>query len=234
MPTSDPAVMRKLFVLRASVNLQISRLQWHCQIGWARGLKRALDVLGASIGLIALSPLMLLVACTIYLEDRGPVLFWQRRVGRYGREFAFPKFRSMVADAESRLQAVAHLNQHGTQSVTFKHARDPRITRIGRWIRRASIDELPQLWCVLKGDMALVGPRPPLPREVAAYSLEDRARLEVTPGLTCIWQVSGRANIPFHEQIRMDLEYIRDRSLQLDLWLLCRTIPAVLLGRGAY
>jgi lipopolysaccharide/colanic/teichoic acid biosynthesis glycosyltransferase len=178
--------------------------------------------------------LLLIIALLIRLEDGGPVLFWQARVGRYGCEFPFPKFRSMVVDADRRHTEVAHLNQHGVQGVTFKHVHDPRITRIGRFIRRTSIDELPQLWCVLKGDMALVGPRPPLPREVARYTQADRDRLVVKPGLTCIWQVSGRSEIPFPKQVALDVDYIRERSLWLDLKLLSKTVPAIIRGRGAY
>ncbi|MDB0542234.1 sugar transferase [Ralstonia solanacearum] len=231
---ADRTVPRRHSFARARFGLLLARLRWRWHTGAAYWLKRGLDICGALAGLLLLSPLMLAVAAAIRCEDGGPVLFWQRRVGRHGREFAFPKFRSMVVDAEARLQAVAHLNHHGAGNVTFKQAHDPRITGIGRWIRRASVDELPQLWCVLRGDMSLVGPRPPLPREVAAYTVAQRARLEVTPGLTCIWQVSGRADVPFPEQVRMDLEYIRERSPWLDLKLLCRTVPAVLRGRGAY
>ncbi|MCP3018492.1 sugar transferase [Cupriavidus basilensis] len=219
---------------RAVLAMRLGRLRWYWQVRSVAGLKRALDILCASAGLLLLSPLLLVVAMAIRCDDGGPVLFWQRRVGRHGREFPFPKFRSMVVDAEQRLLAMQHLNQHGDGGVTFKHARDPRVTRIGRMTRRTSIDELPQLWCVLKGDMTLVGPRPPLPSEVVRYTQAERARLEVTPGLTCIWQVSGRAEIPFAEQVSMDVEYIRKRSLWIDLKLLCKTLPAVLRGRGAY
>jgi len=155
-------------------------------------------------------------------------------VGRGGREFPFPKFRSMCVDAGRRRAEIEALNQHGQDGVTFKMRRDPRITPVGRILRRFSLDELPQLWCVLRGDMTLVGPRPALPAEVARYSVTDRHRLSVTPGLTCIWQVSGRADVPFAGQVQMDIAYIRERSLAADLRLLWRTVPAVLLGRGAY
>ena len=140
----------------------------------------------------------------------------------------------MVADAEARKAALAAANSHGADGVTFKMKGDPRITRIGRLIRKLSIDELPQLWLVLTGDMSLVGPRPPVPSEVARYTLEDRRRLEVTPGLTCIWQVSGRSEIPFERQVGLDVEYIESRSFLMDLRLLARTVPAVLAGRGAF
>jgi len=149
-------------------------------------------------------------------------LYRQRRVGQHGNIFDVLKFRSMRVDAEEPGQA------------QWAVTNDPRVTRVGAFIRRTSIDELPQLWTVLTGHMSLVGPRPPLPREVAAYSLVDRQRLDIKPGLTCIWQVSGRGDVPFDKQLELDLEYIRRRSLRLDFELLFRTVPAVLSGRGAY
>jgi exopolysaccharide biosynthesis polyprenyl glycosylphosphotransferase len=196
-------------------------------------LKRLVDVVGAAVLLLALSPLFLIVALLIKLNDRGPVLFWQLRVGRWGRPFWFPKFRSMVVNAEELKAKLLAQNDHG-DSVTFKMKRDPRITWIGRIIRKTSIDELPQLWCVLKGDMSLVGPRPPVPQEVAKYTLTQRRRLEVSPGLTCLWQIGGRGDLPFSRQVELDIEYIESRSLWMDLRILVKTIPAVLLGRGAY
>jgi lipopolysaccharide/colanic/teichoic acid biosynthesis glycosyltransferase len=183
--------------------------------------------------LVALSPLFAVVAALIKLNDRGDVLFWQTRVGKWGAEFPFPKFRSMVSNAEGLKDALLAQNQHD-DSKTFKMKRDPRITWIGRIIRKLSIDELPQLWCVLTGQMSLVGPRPPLPKEVACYTLSDRRRLDVTPGLTCIWQVSGRSNIPFPRQVELDVEYINSRSILTDLRILLMTVPAVVLGKGAY
>ncbi len=183
--------------------------------------------------LLCLAPLFAVVALLIKLTDRGPVLFWQKRVGRWGREFPFPKFRSMVVNAEKLKAQLLARNDH-KDGVTFKMKRDPRVTWVGRLIRRLSVDELPQLWCVLKGDMSLVGPRPPVPNEVARYTLEDRRRLDVTPGLTCIWQVSGRGNIPFPQQVKLDVDYIEQRGLWLDFRLLLRTIPAVLTGKGAF
>ncbi len=197
------------------------------------GVKRAIDILGAVFLLTALAPLLSVVAVLIKLTDGGPVLFWQTRVGRWGREFAFPKFRSMVVDAEKLKDQLLHLNDH-KDGVTFKMKRDPRVTWIGRIIRKLSIDELPQLWCVFRGEMSLVGPRPAVPREVRLYTLDDRLRLDVVPGLTCIWQVSGRGAVPFPRQVELDVEYIMNRSLGLDLKLLLLTIPAVLTGRGAY
>jgi lipopolysaccharide/colanic/teichoic acid biosynthesis glycosyltransferase len=173
------------------------------------------------------------VILLIKITDRGPVLFWQTRVGRWGREFALPKFRSMVVDAEL-LQDALRERSGQPAGVTFKMKRDPRVTWIGRIIRKFSIDELPQLWCVLKGEMSLVGPRPPLPSEVAQYTLTERRRLEVVPGLTCSWQVGGRSDIAFPQQVALDVQYIESQSLGLDLKLLLHTIPAVILGRGAY
>jgi lipopolysaccharide/colanic/teichoic acid biosynthesis glycosyltransferase len=196
-------------------------------------LKRMVDIAGAATLLVALSPLLLLVALIIKLNDGGPVLFWQRRVGRQGRLFWFPKFRSMVVNAEALKGQLLAKNDHG-DCVTFKMKRDPRITWIGRVIRRLSVDELPQLWCVLTGEMSLVGPRPPVPQEVAKYTLAQRRRLEVTPGLTCLWQISGRGDIPFHRQVELDIEYIESRGFWVDLRILVKTVPAVLLGRGAY
>jgi len=195
--------------------------------------KRILDLTVAIPVLIALSPLLALVALLIKLSDFGPVFFVQTRVGERGRRFQCIKFRSMVPDAEQLKGQLLNQNQHADNR-TFKMYRDPRITWIGRIIRKTSIDELPQLWNVVRGDMSLVGPRPPVPTEVNLYSAEDCRRLDVRPGITCIWQVSGRGNLPFAEQVRLDLEYIENRNLLLDLKLLLRTIPAVISGRGAY
>ena len=209
------------------------RWAWAVVVGGTACVKRLVDLLVAAAALVVLAPLFAAVALLIKLGDGGPVLFWQVRVGRWGREFPFPKFRSMVADAETLKDALLARNDHGG-GATFKMKRDPRITPVGRVIRKLSIDELPQLWCVLKGDMSLVGPRPPLPREVALYNLSDRRRLDATPGLTCIWQVSGRGDIPFDRQVELDVQYIQSQSLRLDLLLLLRTIPAILTARGAY
>jgi lipopolysaccharide/colanic/teichoic acid biosynthesis glycosyltransferase len=196
--------------------------------------KRIIDLCVVVPAVVALSPLLAIVALLIKLHDRGPVLFWQARIGQYGKPFPFPKFRSMIVDAERVRKEIEQQNQHGAEGVTFKMKRDPRITPIGRFIRRFSIDELPQLWCVLKGDMALVGPRPPIPSEVAKYNLYDRNRLSVKPGLTCTWQVGGRSEIPFEQQVDMDIEYIQQQTTAQDVKLLLKTIPAVIKGRGAY
>jgi lipopolysaccharide/colanic/teichoic acid biosynthesis glycosyltransferase len=211
----------------------VTRLAWRLSRSAGAVAKRLLDILMACGVLIPALPVMILAAILIKLTDRGPVLFWQTRVGKWGRVFRFPKFRSMVVNAEALQQQIMSANQHG-DGVTFKIKRDPRITWIGRILRKTSIDELPQLWCVLRGDMSLVGPRPALEKEVARYSLDDRRRLDAIPGLTCTWQVSGRSEIPFPQQVKLDAEYIEKQSLREDFKLLLRTIPAVISGRGAY
>jgi len=198
-----------------------------------RALKRWMDITGAMLLMILTSPLVVLVALAIKLSDGGSVLFWQSRVGLHGKVFPCPKFRSMVPDADKIIFSVSDHNHHGN-SITFKMKRDPRVTWVGRIIRRFSIDELPQLWCVLTGEMALVGPRPALPREVNKYRLAQRRRLEAKPGLTCLWQIRGRADLPFWRQLELDIEYIESQNLWLDLKLIFMTVPAVLIGRGAY
>ena len=195
--------------------------------------KRILDIVAGTVALVILSPVFLITIALIKLTDRGSILFVQQRVGEDGRLFSFYKFRSMKMGSERLHADLMKLNEHG-DSVTFKIRRDPRITWIGRIIRKSSIDELPQLFNVLKGDMTLVGPRPALPIEVEKYTAEHRRRLAVRPGLTCFWQVRGRANLPFEAQVKLDIEYIEKRSLLVDLQLLAQTIPAVLCGRGAY
>jgi lipopolysaccharide/colanic/teichoic acid biosynthesis glycosyltransferase len=193
--------------------------------------KRVMDVLGAGMGMVLLGPLALLLAILVKL-DGGPVIFRQERLGKDGKPFALFKFRSMREDAPQRREDLDAENE--CEGPVFKIRRDPRITRVGAFLRRSSLDELPQLWNILRGEMSLVGPRPPLPTEVACYEPWQRERLAVKPGLTCIWQVSGRSNIPFEEWVRMDIEYIRRRNIWLDLRLLLLTIPAVITGRGAY
>ena len=211
----------------------LERARWLLVVRGEPLLKRALDVLGAVALLSVAWPVLALAALLVKLTDGGPVLFWQKRVGRDGRHFDFPKLRSMIVNAERARPALEQENHH-RGSVTFKMRRDPRVTWIGRIIRKLSIDELPQLWCVLGGDMSLVGPRPALPSEVRRYSCADRRRLDVTPGLTCLWQVSGRGDLPFETQVRLDVDYILSRSFALDLRILAATVPAVLTGAGAY
>ena len=218
---------------RYKLRFFIKRLVWAGVVQGAYLMKRLLDIAGSGLLLVLLSPLYALVALAIRLDSPGPIFFKQIRVGRWGTLFPMWKFRSMYIDAEERKRALMQENEMAG-GVIFKMKRDPRITRVGKFIRKASIDELPQLWNVLVGDMSLVGPRPPLPVEVNQYSLSDRRRLDVVPGITCIWQVSGRSDIPFDQQVQLDVRYIESQSIWLDLKLLLLTIPAVLLGRGAY
>jgi lipopolysaccharide/colanic/teichoic acid biosynthesis glycosyltransferase len=209
------------------------RIVWHGVVGGSLLVKRTIDLAVASAALLALSPLLGLSALLVKLEDRGPVFFCQRRVGLRGRTFGMWKFRSMRRDAEALKASLTQRNEMAG-GVIFKMKNDPRITRVGKWLRKFSIDEMPQLWNVLRGEMSLVGPRPPVPAEVAKYTVEDRQRLLARPGLTCFWQVGGRSEIDFAGQVRLDLAYIRAESVALDLKLLLKTIPAVLLGKGAY
>jgi exopolysaccharide biosynthesis polyprenyl glycosylphosphotransferase len=196
---------------------------------WA---KRAFDVVG-SLGLMLLiSPVLLATALAVKLHDGGPVLFRQTRIGRDGRPFSCLKFRSMVTDAEN-LRTDLEVN-HERSSVLFKLVNDPRVTRPGKLIRRLSIDELPQLWNVLRGQMSLVGPRPPLPHEAARYGSDMRRRLRVRPGMTGLWQVSGRSDLSWDETVRLDLFYVDNWSMVQDLNILMRTVSAVLGSRGAY
>ena len=190
-------------------------------------LKRLMDIVGASLGLILASPIMLIVAILIKIEDpKGPIFFSQVRNGAYPKTFKMYKFRSMYVDAEERLQELMPLNEQSGPA--FKIKDDPRITKVGKFIRKTSLDELPQLFNVLKGDMSLVGPRPAIPREVEQYTAYQKQRLFVKPGLTCIWQVSGRNNIGFDEWVELDIEYIKTRNLWLDIKLILLTIPAML------
>ena len=194
--------------------------------------KRIIDLLGALAGLVLAMPLMLITAIAIKLESRGPALFRHVRLGRDGRPFVMFKFRSMCQEA-SVLQAQL-VSENEVPGPVFKIRSDPRISRVGHLVRKYSLDELPQLWNVLRGEMSLVGPRPPIPDEVTRYHPWQRERLAVKPGLTCTWQVSGRSDIPFDEWMQMDIEYVRTRSLLMDLKLLLLTVPAVISARGAY
>lgn len=211
---------------------------WSAEVGTSHGntayemSKRAIDIFLSLAAILILSPIILVAALSVKLYDGGPFFFTQKRVGKKGRDFRCFKFRSMIANAEALRITLIDQNEHSDQR-TFKIMNDPRITPPGRMLRRFSIDELPQLINVLRGEMSIVGPRPPLPSEVALYSSYDFQRLAVKPGLTCIWQVSGRSRLAFPSQVKMDLEYIRKRSLMTDIAIILRTVPAVLSGDGA-
>jgi exopolysaccharide biosynthesis polyprenyl glycosylphosphotransferase len=201
--------------------------------GGRRLVKTAMDRIGSLLAVLLLSPLLIGIAIAVKTTSRGPVLFAQTRVGRSGREFQMWKFRSMQSDAEQRLADLTAQNRHGDE-VLFKIARDPRVTPVGRWLRRFSLDELPQLLNVLRGEMSLVGPRPPLPGEVARYGSDVHRRLLVRPGLTGLWQINGRSDLSWDESIRLDLRYVENWSLSMDLLILWRTLAAVVTGQGAY
>jgi exopolysaccharide biosynthesis polyprenyl glycosylphosphotransferase len=195
-------------------------------------LKRAIDLVGATIGLILLSPLFVVIAIMTKLDSRGPVFYRQWRVGKDGKKFLMYKFRSMMKNAEKEIDKLIELNE--ASGPLFKMKNDPRMTRMGAFLRRTSLDELPQLLNVLAGQMSLVGPRPPLPVEVEDYSEWQKARLTVRQGMTGLWQVSGRSRLSFDEMVTLDLYYIENWSLWLDIAILLRTIPIVLLAKGAY
>jgi len=196
-------------------------------------LKRGMDIIGASMGLIFLSWLFLIVAVLIKIEDpKGTVFFKQVRVGKNGKTFYMYKFRSMVSDAEEKLKDLLKYNE--IEGAMFKLKEDPRVTKIGKFIRKTSIDELPQLWNVFKGEMSLVGPRPPLPREVKQYTGYDMQRLYVTPGCTGLWQVSGRNSLDFHQMVELDLKYIRKRSIFLDLRIMLKTVLILFDSKNAF
>jgi lipopolysaccharide/colanic/teichoic acid biosynthesis glycosyltransferase len=226
---SDPATLRK-WTRHARRKARL----WKTAILALQAVKRLVDILGSSAALLVLSPVYGITALLIKLEDGGPVFFGQTRVGAGGRLFKMWKFRSMVPDADAKKDQLLADNQHGQSGVTFKMKDDPRITRMGKWIRKFSVDELPQFYNVLRGDMSLVGPRPPVPREVRLYLAGHLRRLTVKPGITCLWQIGGRAEIDFEGQVRLDLQYIRSGNPLTDLLILVKTIPAVLLGKGAY
>ena len=199
---------------------------------WQVAVKRAMDIVASALAIVVLTPVLLAVALLIKTTSRGSVFYVQERVGRDGKPFRMMKFRSMYRDAHEQRNEHAELNIH--QGPIFKIRDDPRITPVGHAIRRLSIDELPQFFNVLMGSMSLVGPRPALPEEFLDYTERERQRLLVKPGVTCIWQVSGRSDIDFETWVDMDLEYIEEWSLRLDLMLLMKTVPAVISGRGAY
>jgi len=197
-----------------------------------RVAKRLFDVLFALTGLLLLAPLLPMVVLLIKLDSPGTILFAQRRVGQGGRLFTCYKFRSMVRGAEAMKADLAELNE--ATGPAFKIREDPRITKVGAFLRRSSLDEIPQLFNVLRGQMSVVGPRPQIPAEVELYEPWQRRRLEVKPGITCLWQIAGRSHIGFDEWMRLDLEYVRRRGLRLDVWIVLHTLPAVIARKGAY
>lgn len=199
---------------------------------WGLAVKRVTDVVVSSLGLLLLSPILITIGVLIKLDSPGPILFRQSRVGRGGRHFTVFKYRTMRQGAEEEQESLADLNE--ASGPLFKVREDPRVTRVGRWVRRFSIDEIPQLINVLLGQMSLVGPRPPLPNEVAEYEEWHKKRLEVFPGMTSLWAVSGRSDVPFDEMVMLDIYYIENWSLRLDFTIILRTLPAVLTAAGAY
>jgi lipopolysaccharide/colanic/teichoic acid biosynthesis glycosyltransferase len=208
-------------------------LVWEWALNSLLIIKRLIDVVCSLMAILMLMPLFIVVSICIVIEDGWPVLYVQQRVGINGCIFNFYKFRSMRRGADRLKQQLMTQNE-SADGVIFKMKKDPRITRVGRILRRFSIDETPQFFNVLSGDLSLVGPRPPLPAEVAQYTLADRKRLHVKPGLTCLWQIGGRSDIPFDQQVRLDMEYIHSRGIWQDIRIMLKTIPAVLFGRGAY
>lgn len=236
MPSLDMNRNEMLAGLAKTLSPKRSRskfLIWYLTIRLTMFIKRLFDVAVSCMMLVFLIPVFAITALCIVLESRGPVFYSQTRVGTDGRHFRFFKFRSMIVGAHNIKDELLKHNE-SKDGVLFKMKKDPRVTRVGRFIRKFSIDELPQLFNVLIGDMSLVGPRPATPDEVAQYTLEQRKRLHAVPGITCIWQVSGRSEIPFEKQVQLDIEYIRSTSLMSDLIILLKTIPAVLSGKGAY
>lgn len=216
-----------------NLSMRLRRKFWRSRPYFGAYLKRGLDIAVSSLVLILLSPVLLATAILIKAESPGALIFRQIRVGKHGTLFSMYKFRSMFIDAEARLAELKDENE-SKDGVIFKLKEDPRITSVGRFIRKLSIDELPQLLNVLNGSMSLVGPRPPLPSEVAQYDSPQNYRLQCKPGITCIWQVSGRSDIPFKQQVEMDIDYIQRKSVLTDIKILLKTVPAVLLARGAY
>jgi lipopolysaccharide/colanic/teichoic acid biosynthesis glycosyltransferase len=208
------------------------RLTWLAYIKIETNLKRAFDLLVAISILPLLLPIMLFTAVAIKLDSPGPVIFRQERVGKWGRRFTCYKFRSMYTGADARKAELMAMNE--ADEVVFKMKRDPRVTRVGSFIRKFSVDELPQIFNVIKGDMSLVGPRPPVPVELESYRFDTFLRLETIPGLTGLQQVSGRSELPFKRWVALDVEYIRNQSLKKDIEILVKTIPVALSGKGAY
>lgn len=223
---------RRFNSVQSTQRLRITLLLWVIRMKLLSNLKRSLDLAVSLVALVIVSPVMLITAIAIRLDSPGPILFRQTRVGKWGKHFPCYKFRSMYIDAEQRLQDLMALNE--ADGPVFKMKNDPRVTRVGRLIRKLSIDELPQLFNVIKGEMSLVGPRPALPREVSQYGYDQIRRLHAIPGITGLQQVSGRSNVDFKRWIELDLQYIAEQSLWKDIEILIKTIPAVLASRGAY
>lgn len=194
--------------------------------------KRGIDIIGAGSGLLLLSPVIVVVACAVKFTSKGPIFFSQKRVGKNGKIFDMYKFRSMVVNAEELKEKLAHQNE--MSGPMFKMKDDPRVTKIGKFIRKTSLDELPQLWNVLKGDMSLVGPRPSLPKEVKQFEKWMYKRLTVKPGLTCYWQVSGRNNIDFEDWMKLDISYVEDRNLWIDIKLIFKTVLVLFGDKNAH
>ncbi|MGB0388083.1 MAG: sugar transferase [Ardenticatenaceae bacterium] len=217
---------------RSAQRLRFTLVMWVIRSKITSGLKRPLDVAIASLALLVFGPIMLATALLVKWTSPGPALFKQTRVGKWGEPFTCYKFRSMYIDAEQRKAELMAENE--ADGPVFKMKNDPRITPVGRYIRKLSIDELPQLLNVIKGDMSLVGPRPAVPKEVAQYEYDQRRRLDAIPGITGLQQVSGRSNLDFKRWVELDLEYIANQSLLKDIEILLKTIPAVLFSKGAY
>jgi len=227
--------------LRLNLHAHWKRASWKAVTGFAYFLKRAFDLVVTVVVIVLFAPVFAVLAVLVKL-DGGPVLFRQTRYGLNGSEFGMLKFRSMVPDAEARLKDLLKFNEK-SEGITFKMKDDPRITKIGKWLRKTSLDELPQFFNVLTGDMSLVGPRPPVRREVELYEQRHRQRFNVKPGITCLWQVGEREGglweigdrnrIDFEEQVGLDVRYIESQSFWKDLWLLAKTVPAILFGKGA-
>jgi exopolysaccharide biosynthesis polyprenyl glycosylphosphotransferase len=218
--------------LTASWRVHFLVLRWSLRNRLLQYSKRVFDLLLAALLLPVAVPFMILTAIAIKLDSPGPILFRQERVGKWGQTFKCFKFRSMYVDADARKNELMHLNE--ADGVVFKMKKDPRVTRVGRVIRKLSVDELPQIFNVVQGNMSLVGPRPPVPIEVVQYEFDHFRRLNAIPGITGLQQVKGRSDISFERWVELDMQYIEEQSLRKDLWILLMTIPAVISGRGAY
>jgi len=227
LPSSEAGF--RVLRLRQRIKLTV----WETGLRSLYAVKRLMDILIALLATVLLLPLFVVVILAICCEDGWPIFYIQKRVGLNGKEFSMFKFRSMYKNADVLKEKLITQNE-SKDGVIFKIKNDPRITRVGRIIRRFSIDELPQIYNVLLGDLAVVGPRPPVPKEVAQYTLAERKRLHVKPGLTCLWQIQGRSEIPFKQQVSLDLQYIHSQSIWKDIVIILKTVPAILFGKGAY